>query len=36
MTAVMYASHYGHIDIVRHLVRSSKASVNTRNLVSVQ
>lgn len=35
-TALMYASQFDHVDIVRHLVRYGKASVNTRNDVSVQ
>ena len=35
MTAVMRASKYDHTDVVDYLVRSCKASVTTRDNVSV-
>jgi len=34
-TAVMRASQYNHVEVVDYLVRSCKASVTTRNNVSV-
>jgi len=35
-TALMISSQYGRTDVVRHLVRCGKASVNARDNVSVQ
>ena len=33
-TALMWASHYGHIDIVKFLIEETQAQVNARNNVS--